>query len=58
MVMKKYIVPNFSFYIYKKINIQKIHKMNKKTKNQTNIFLSWKNYLFFYLIRERTRSDN
>jgi len=39
MVMKKHIVHNFSFYIHKKINIQKTHKI-KKTKYQTNIFLS------------------
>jgi len=36
---KTYSTYNFSFYIYKKINIQKTHKMKKKTKYQTNIFL-------------------
>jgi len=35
MVMKKHIVHKFSFYIHKKINIQKTHKMKKKTKYQT-----------------------
>jgi len=40
MIMKKHIVPNFSFHIYKKKNIQKTHKMKKKTKYQTNIFVS------------------
>jgi len=30
MIMKKHIVHNFSFYIDKKINIQKNHKMKKK----------------------------
>jgi len=35
MVMKKHVVPNFSFHIYKKINIQKTHKMKKKIKYQT-----------------------
>jgi len=29
-VMKKHIVHNFSFYIHKKINIQKTHKMKKE----------------------------
>ena len=38
--MKKHIVRNFSFYIHKKINIPKTYKMKKKTKYQTNIFLS------------------
>jgi len=32
MVMKKHTVSNFSFYIYKKINIQKTHKMKKNIK--------------------------
>jgi len=50
MVMKKLIVHNFYFYSHKKINKQKTYKMKKKkTKYQTNIFLSWENYLFFIL---------
>jgi len=39
MVIKKHIIHNFYFYINKKINIQKTHKMKIKTKYQTNIFL-------------------
>jgi len=30
MTMKKHILHNFSFYIHKKIKIQKTHKMKKK----------------------------
>jgi len=59
MVMKKHIVPiTFLFIFIKKINIQKTHKMKKKTKYQTNIFLSWENYLFFYLRRELMRTKS
>jgi len=32
MVIKKHIVHNFSFYIHKKINIQKTHKILKMKK--------------------------
>jgi len=39
MVMKKHIVYiTFLFIFIKKINIQKTHRMKKKTKYQTNIF--------------------
>jgi len=39
MITRKPIIHNFSFYIHKKINIQKTQKMKKKTKYQTNIYL-------------------
>jgi len=58
--MKKHIVHNFSFYIHKKINIQKTHKMKKKTKYQTYIFLSreGRELLFFILKKwKRTKSE-
>ena len=47
--MKKPIVYNFSFYSHKKINIQKIHKMNKKI--NIKLIFSYQeegyNYLFY-----------
>jgi len=53
MVMKKHIVYNFSFHIYKKINIQKFHKIKKKIKYQTNIFLSIKmRELSLFILKE------
>jgi len=51
--MKKHIVYNFSFHIYKKINIQKFHKIKKKIKYQTNIFLSIKmRELSLFILKE------
>jgi len=56
---EKNIVYTSSFYIHKKINIQKYHKMKKINKYQTNIFLSRdKRKLPFYLKKEQTRNES
>jgi len=44
MIMRKHIIHNFSFYIHKKLNIQKIQKMKKKL-NITLIFTYEKEWM-------------
>jgi len=50
MVMKKHVIPNFSFYIYKK-NIQKTHKMKKKL-NIKLIFYYHKKIIIFVILEK------
>ena len=47
--MKKHIVHNFSFYIHKKINIQKTHKMKKKLNIKLIFSYQEKGESYFFL---------
>ena len=55
MIMKKHIVHNFSFYIDKKINIQKNHKMKKKL--NIKLIFSYQQKGKSYLFYKRTNEN-
>jgi len=49
MVIKKHIIHNFSFYIYKKINIKKLKRWKKKLNIKLIFFYQekWESCIFY-----------